>query len=108
MSMSDAHRPTAKAAGTLAKTPLAHALVYLHNKKLSGVLELRTAAGRQARIDLWEGSVSHASTTPAVARFGAVAYELGFIDATQLDAACIESQTKQTPEAELLFASGAI
>jgi hypothetical protein len=113
-------RPMASAPRSLATTPLAHSLIYLRNKKLSGTLELRTstdsapsvfggpAANRQARIDVWRGDVTFASTTPAVARFGAVAYELGFIDAATLDAVCMESHIEKAPEAELLMRRGAI
>jgi hypothetical protein len=101
-------RPVASAPRTLATTPLAHSLVYVRNKKLSGTLELRTAMGRQARMDFWRGAATYASTTPAVARFASVAYELGFIDAATLDAVCIESQEQKTPASELLIRNGAL
>lgn len=101
-------RKATNATGTLAQTPLSNALVYIRNKRLTGVLELRAPGGREAKIDLWRGMIAHATTTPAVARFGSVVYELGWIDATTLDASGVESLRKQKPQADLLVASGAI
>ena len=107
MTMVSGPTPVAPA-GTLAATPLAHVLVSLRNERLSGALELRVPSGRQAHIDLDRGAATFAMTAPSVARFGAVAYELGLIDAARLDAVCVESNEKQTPEADLLVAAGSI
>ena len=101
-------RRATNATGTLGQTPLSNALVYIRNKRLTGVLELRAPAGREARIELWRGMIAHATTTPAVARFGSVAYELGWIDASTLDASGVDSLQKQKPQADLLVESGAI
>jgi hypothetical protein len=68
------------ASGTLNGIPLAHALVYIRNKRLSGVLELRASAERHAWLVFWRGLVVSSMTTPTVARFGTVVYELGNID----------------------------
>lgn len=99
---------TANANGTLAQTPLANALVYIRNKKLTGVLELKAPGGREAKIDLWRGMIAHIATTPAVARFGSVVYEMGLIDAATLDASGVDSVKQQKPQADLLVESGKI
>jgi len=94
--------------GTLAQTPLAHVLVYIRNKRLSGSLELRASGGRAASFELWRGHVVSARTSPSVARFGAVVYELGIIDAPMLDAATEKSRREQIPVGEILLAAGAL
>lgn len=100
--------PTANASGTLAETPLANALVYIRNKKLTGVLELRAPGGREAKLDLWRGMIAHVTTTPGVARFGSVVYEMGLIDAATLDSSGVDSLKKQKPQADLLVETGKI
>lgn len=101
-------RKATNATGTLAQTPLSNALVYIRNKRLTGVLELRAPGGREAKIEFWRGMIAHATTTPAVARFGSVVYELGWIDASTLDSSGVDSLKKQKPQADLLVESGAI
>ncbi len=91
------------AGGTLADVPLSNALLYIRNKKLSGVLDLRAPGGRHGWIVTWRGRVVTATTTPPVARFGAVAYELGFIDAETLDASATRSEREQRSHAEILL-----
>lgn len=96
------------AAGTLATVPLAHALLYLRNQRLSGVLELRVRDGRRARIACWRGRIAQVVTTPNVAPFGAVAYELDFIDAQTLDETMSSSAARERPQAEVLLERGFI
>jgi hypothetical protein len=110
MNHASGHRKasTANATGTLAQTPLANVLVYIRNKKLTGILELRAPGGREAKVDLWRGMIAHVSTTPAVARFGSVVYEMGLIDAATLDASGVDSLEQQKPQADLLVESGKI
>jgi hypothetical protein len=110
MTHASGHRKasTANASGTFAQTPLANALVYIRNKKLTGVLELRAPGGREAKIDLWRGMIAHIATTPAVARFGSVVYEMGLIDAATLDSSGVDSLKQQKPQADLLVDSGKI
>jgi curved DNA-binding protein CbpA len=91
---------TPSATGTFASTPLAHALVYARNRRLTGHLELTTDAGEEARITLWRGSITIIQTLPLAmcpsAFFGAVAYELGFIDSKTLDTTLLDvSKTKR-------------
>lgn len=110
MNHASGHRKAtaANANGTLAQTPLANALVYIRNKKLTGVLQLKAPGGREAKIDLWRGMIAHIATTPAVARFGSVVYEMGLIDAATLDASGVDSVKQQKPQADLLVESGKI
>lgn len=100
--------PAPVATGTLSGVPLAHALVYVRNKRLTGVLELRASAQRHAWLVLWRGCVVSSMTTPTVARFGTVVYELGLIDAATLDASTVASAQAKRPQMELLLESGAI
>lgn len=99
---------SAVAQGTLGGVPLAHALVYIRNKRLSGVLELRASAERHAWLVLWKGLVVSSMTTPTVARFGTVVYEMGFIDGTTLDESTIASANAKRPQMDMLLESGAI
>jgi len=96
------------ASGTLSGVPLAHALVYIRNKRLSGVLELRASAERHAWLAFWRGLVVSSMTTPTVARFGTVVYELGIIDGDTLDETAIESAKAQRPQMDILLTRGAI
>jgi hypothetical protein len=96
------------ASGTLSGVPLAHALVYIRNKRLSGVLELRASAERHGWLVFWRGVVVSSMTTPTVARFGTVVYELGLIDGETLDASTIESAASKRPQMDVLLDRGAI
>src|SRR6185295_2849601 len=108
MTNASGSRKATNASGTLAQTPLSNALVYIRNKRLTGVLELTAPGSRDAKFETWRGMISHAATTPAVARFGAVVYELGFIDAKTLDDSGAASLAQQKPQADLLVETGAI
>ncbi len=96
------------ASGTLSGVPLAHALVYIRNKRLSGVLELRASSDRHAWLAFWRGLVVSSLTTPTVARFGTVVYELGYIDCTTLDDSTLESASTKRPQMDILLERGAI
>lgn len=96
------------ASGTLSGIPLAHALVYIRNKRLSGVLELRASADRHAWLVFWRGLVVSSMTTPTVARFGTVVYELGYIDGDTLDSSTMESASTKRPQMDVLLERGAI
>ena len=103
---------TPSATGTLASTPLAHALVYARNRRLSGHLELSTDEGQEARITLWRGSITMVQTVPLAmcpgAFFGAVAYELGFIDSSTLDTTLLEIAKTRRLHGEILIEKKAI
>jgi hypothetical protein len=96
------------ASGTLGGVPLAHALVYIRNKRLSGILELRASAERHAWLAFWRGLVVSSMTTPTIARFGAVVYELGIIDGAMLDESTVESARRKRPQVDVLLERGAI
>lgn len=100
------------AIGTLAATPLAHALIYARNRRLTGRLELITTDDRRADVSIWQGSITAVTTTPVGmcpgGFFGAIAYELGFIDSATLDETLLEiAKTKQL-HGEVLIAQKAI
>src|SRR5690606_10456867 len=98
---------TPSATGTLAATPLAHALVYSRNRRLTGRLELVTTDERQATISLWRGSITAVETVPVGlcpgGFFGAIAYELGFIDSDVLDATLLEIAKSKRLHGEVLI-----
>ena len=98
----------AVACGTLSGVPLAHALIYIRNKKLSGILELNAPAQRGAWLVLWRGQVASSMTTPTVARFGTVVYEMGLIDAETLDRSTIASANEKRAQMDLLLEEGKI
>jgi len=108
MSTTSGLRSVPVASGTLSGVPLAHALVYIRNKRLSGVLELRASATRHAWLAFWRGLVVSSMTTPTIARFGTVVYELGMIDGDTLDESTIESARTQRPQMDVLLTSGKI
>lgn len=94
------------ASGKLADTPLAHALIYARNRRLSGRLELSAREQRGATIVLWRGRITNVETTPRGlvpgGYFGTIAYELGFIDAATLDATLAEIAKTKRLHGELL------
>ena len=96
------------ASGSLGGVPLAHALVYIRNKQLSGVLELHASVARHAALVFWRGRVLSSMTTPTIARFGTVVYELGLINAETLDATTLDSANQKRPLMDLLLERGAI
>lgn len=101
-------RPAPAATGTLGGIPLAHALVYIRNKRLAGVLELRASAKRHAWVVFWKGLVVSIMSTPTMARFGTVVYEMGLIDAAMLDTTTKQALGTGRPQMDVLLERGAI
>lgn len=103
---------TASATGTLAATPLAHALIYARNRRLTGRLDLVTSDDRQAIISLWRGSITSVALSPVGmcpgGFFGAIAYELGFIDSDMLDKTLLEIAKTKRLHGEVLIERKAI
>lgn len=99
-------RPSAE--GTFSATPFDHLLVYARNKRLTGVLEVRADDGRGANLSLWRGRITAVEVVPAGFYFGALVYELGWIDAATLDSTLLEIAQKRTLHGEVLIARGAI
>lgn len=108
--MAEAHtpRPAPSATGDLTSRPLVHLLVYAKNRRLSGTLELSAPDERSGIIDLWRGRITGARTTPPVAYFGAVAYELGWIDTATHDATLLEVAQSKALHGEVLVRRGAL
>ena len=100
------------AVGTLADTPLAHALIYARNRRLTGRLELTAPDERRAAITLWRGRITAVETTPLGmcpgGFFGAVVYELGYIDSPTLDASLLEIAKTKRLHGEVLIERRAI
>jgi hypothetical protein len=98
------------AVGTLARTPLAHALVYTRNKRLTGRFELRSTDDRSAVISFFRGRISMVTVAPPIAYFGSVAYEMGLVDSGTVDRSLLEV-AKSNPKrlhGEVLVAMGAL
>lgn len=108
--MADAsdRRPAASATGKLAITPLAHVLVYARNKRLTGTLELHAPDERSGTLIFWRGRITRAEVSPSPCYFGAVAYEMGLIDAATLDATLLEVARERRPHGEILVGRGAL
>jgi curved DNA-binding protein CbpA len=85
-----------------------HLLVYARNRRLTGRLELAAPDGRSGAIDLWRGRIHDARTVPAVAYFGAVAYELGHIDTQTLNATLLEIANTKRLHGEILIERGSL
>ena len=98
---------TPSATGTLGATPLGHALVYARNRRLSGRLEVFADPEHTASVTLWRGFITAVETRPlgmvAGGFFGAVAYELGFIDSTTLDTTLLELAKTKRLHGEILI-----
>lgn len=109
---------TPSAVGTLGDTPLAHGLVYARNRRLTGLFELHAppaAEGdpdRKAVISLLHGRIIAVDTTPLGlcpgGFFGAIVYELGFIESAMLDVTLLEIAKTRRLHGEVLIERGAI
>jgi tetratricopeptide (TPR) repeat protein len=80
-----AQRPSPAAIGTLAKTPLLHLLVYAHEKKLAGTVEIVSPDHRVASVLFVAGEPAKAHVSEPVSYLGQVLVELGFIAADVLE-----------------------
>lgn len=108
MSDASSRRPAPSATGKLASTPLAHALVYARNRRLTGNLEVRSPEGSHARITFWRGRITGVRSAPPICYFGTVVYELGWIDAETLDATLMDVAREKRLHGEVLVERGAI
>jgi tetratricopeptide (TPR) repeat protein len=87
------------AEGTLGATPLAHLLVFAHQRGLSGRLTLERA-GETVEIQFARGLVRDARTSSPIAYLGNVLYELGHVDGDGLSATLAELATHRRDRAE--------
>ena len=79
------NRPALTANGTLAKTPVLHLLLYVHDRKLSGTIEFLTPdKGGTAAVRFVNGEPAKARTSAPVAYLGTVLCELGFLGQEEL------------------------
>jgi DnaJ domain len=88
--MSADARPASSSSGQLARTPLAHLLVYAHERRLTGTFEFRAPDGASATVLLHNGQPAKARLSEPPIYLGQVMIELGIIDASALDASLRE------------------
>jgi tetratricopeptide (TPR) repeat protein len=87
-------RPAPSGSGTLAKTPLLHLLVYVHDRKLTGTVELVTADKRgTASIRFIAGEPAKVRTNAPSGYLGQVLCELGFLTERQNEDSIADLQT---------------
>jgi tetratricopeptide (TPR) repeat protein len=112
VSTTPSHRPPAGATGTFAKTPFSHLLLYVHDQKLSGTLELATPDRRSAAVFFIEGKPVKARTSEPVAYLGRVLLERGVLTEEQLNRSLAELAKEKAKgrklHGELLLAQGLI
>ncbi len=99
-------RPTAS--GTLAKTPLAHLLVFVADKKLDGSLVLREPRGGESVVAFVQGAPGRVKTSFPSAPLGRVLVQLGLVDQATADAAAAQVSSSGEPIGEHLLSLGKI
>lgn len=97
--------PTAQ--GTLAERPVEQLLVYVDKNALTGSLAFDDATGNAATLELESGRVAKIRTRAAV-HLGAVLYELGLVDADDLNTTLAEMGRAKRLHGEILRERGAI
>jgi tetratricopeptide (TPR) repeat protein len=102
-----AARPTPAATGTLAKTPVVNLLLYAHERKLTGTIEM-TAGESSAAVYFRAGRPAKGRTSALVTYLGRVILELGYIDDAKLDHAVAEMSLKKRLMGRILIEMGAI
>lgn len=98
--------PTAK--GDLVKTPLAHLIVFIADKKLQGSLVLHGDDGSTSTVYFASGAPAKVRTSYPGTHLGRVLLQLGYIDDDLLDATIVEMQQTGTLHGQLLRSMGAI
>lgn len=83
--MSPEESPTAE--GDLQRTPLPHLLVYMADRRLTGVLLLKEPAGAEHLVRFDWGAPVHASSTDGYALFGEILVEAGLVSQEVIDGA---------------------
>lgn len=98
------------ASGTLGEKPLAHLLSYLFDKQLTGSLEVWDGArDERAIVSTVRGGVRTVKTSAPVCYLGSLVYEMGLIDAGELDASLMElSRRRGALHGAVLVARGAL
>jgi tetratricopeptide (TPR) repeat protein len=103
-------RQAPSATGKLATTPLASALIYARNRRLTGALELRAPALSDAHATLafWRGRISRVDIHPPGPYFATIVHERGWIDTATLDATLLEVAKTKRLHGDILVSRGAI
>ncbi len=102
------NRPEPFATGFLAARPLAHLLVYVRDRRVTGSFELLTEEAEATHILISSGLVSRVATTKPVAYLGHVLYEAGVIDGTQLNQSLAELAATRELHGQILLRRGMI
>ncbi|HUT79272.1 MAG TPA: DUF4388 domain-containing protein [Polyangia bacterium] len=105
--MTENPRPKPIAEGHFSKTPFAHILVYLHNRKLSGTLEVRSTADALS-IYFREGVPAKVRSSVKGKGLGRILHDLGLIGEDELRAAQQEMTRTGAFQGEILLRRGAI
>ncbi len=88
----------------LVQAPLARLLLRLFSERLSGTLELSsTDDAERATIVVIRGGITKLRTGAPVAFLGTVAYELGYIDADELNASLLALSRSKMPHGQVLL-----
>ncbi len=106
--MQGSFRGAPTATGTLAKTPLAHALVYSRNRRLTGSFELESGRDEQGTIHFWRGRIVSVQTHPVAGHLGTIAYQLGWIDGPTYEASLAAALGDRDQSIDVLVRSGAL
>lgn len=94
------------ASGTLAKTPLAHVVVFIAEKRLDGTLVLRDAKGGESLVAFAQGAPGKVKTSFPSAPFGRVLIQLGLVDHDTVEGAIQQVAATGEPIGEYLLALG--
>lgn len=98
----------ATATGTLAQTPLAHLLVYMLDKQLSGTVVVEDAARNKNAVLVAQGAPTKAKTADPVAPLGELLVQQGALKASERDAALGRARAEGKLLGESLVACGAV
>jgi len=102
-------RPAPTSSGQLARTPLPHLLVYVHDRQLTGTFEFRAPDASSASVLLLEGRPSKVRLSATSTYLGQVLLEIGAIDTETLDASLRElSSAKRKLHGRILLERGKI
>jgi hypothetical protein len=99
-------RPAPIATGSLGKRPLAHLLVYVLDRKMTGSFELVDDTDEIVHIVARDGMVSRVSTSEPVTYLGHVLYEIGAINDAQLSQSLAEVAATKRLHGQVLLEKG--
>jgi tetratricopeptide (TPR) repeat protein len=107
-----APRPTPTAEGTLARTPFAHVLMYLRERKLSGTLAIQCPLsagdlGGECLLAFEQGQLAQIKLPRVLDPLGAVLREMGAITDDQLHESLARLAAREGLQGDILVAMGA-